>query len=73
MKLTPEEYVNHAGNDCPGCGSHGSVHMQGYIESDGCLAWANCSCEVCGATWTDTYCLTGYDNFEEGNNNEAAG
>jgi len=61
--MTQEEYVEHAGNDCPLCKAKNSASLDGEIESDGVSAWGNCSCEVCGAMWNDVYELKGFENL----------
>ena len=62
--LTSPEYAARGGSDCPVCGAKTSVRLEGPLEADGSVAWANCSCEACEAIWTEEYRLIGYDNVE---------
>jgi len=65
-QMTPEEYVEHTGNNCPSCRAENSVILEGHLETDGASAWSNCSCDVCGAIWTEEYKLVSYNNLEPG-------
>ena len=53
-----QEYVDNQGMECPACG--GPPAMAGELEALLDTAWQNCSCDDCGATWTDVFELTGY-------------
>lgn len=61
--LTSSEYAAQGGNKCPACGS-GDLDGH-FIEVDGRQAWQPVDCRACGASWVDTYMLTGYANLEE--------
>jgi transcription elongation factor Elf1 len=64
-KLTSDEYVLKEGMTCPSCGHTGCVEGE-RLDVDASGAWQNCSCNSCGAEWTDSYTLSGYDNLTEG-------
>lgn len=65
--MTVEEYLEANGLLCPAC-KEASVETIAYIElgvhGDG--AYQDCKCDACGATWTDVYQLTSFDNFAWG-------
>lgn len=61
-RLTPDEYVEDHGAFCPVCQSNDL--LGGAFEADVNCAWQRITCNSCGATWNDTYVLTGYDNLE---------
>ena len=62
--LSPEQkYLESGGSKCPNCDST-SITGCGPVEMDD-GAWQNVECEDCGATWTDTYTLTGIMNYEK--------
>lgn len=46
---------------CPNCGSEDISGES--IDVDGNGASQECGCQNCGASWTDTYKLTGYVNL----------
>lgn len=61
--LTQQQYVERHGQSCPICHE---VQVEGdHVELGGNTAWQKCWCLACGATWTDNYVLTYYDNLEE--------
>ncbi len=53
-----QEYISSRGIECPACG--GPPAMAGPLEAELDAIWQNCSCDDCGATWTDVFELTGY-------------
>jgi len=63
MALTDEEYIESAGNSCPNCRCNDSVNAD-QTFANGDSAWCNCDCSECGATWTDSYRLVGYNSLE---------
>lgn len=58
MPMTDQEYVAKGGCVCPICGHHDV--SGGFVSIDIAVASQDCSCDECGATWTDKYSLTGY-------------
>ena len=62
--LTQEEYVESNGLKCPVCGGN-EVTTDSSPEVFDFGIMQHCSC-ICGATWTDFYKLSGYNNLEKG-------
>lgn len=61
--LTPEQYVESAGIQCPICHTQ-NVRTTGSLEADGTFAIQHVKCGNCGAAWTDEYRLIGYSDLE---------
>ena len=60
--LTDAEYVATLGTCCPVCQS---TNVEGGpVEIDGGFASQEIWCKTCGASWNDTYTLTGYTGLE---------
>ena len=60
--LTDTEYVATLGTRCPVCQS---THFDGgSVEIDGATASQEIWCKTCGASWNDTYTLTGYTGLD---------
>ena len=59
-----DRYVNEGGSRCLSCQSHDIEG--GSVEIISGAAWQPVSCNSCGATWNDTYTLTGVEDFEAG-------
>lgn len=57
--LSQAEYVHKHGQVCPCCQS-GSI-CGGNVIVEGPAAYQEVSCDSCGAEWSDTYALTGYE------------
>jgi len=62
--LSQEEYVTHEGLYCPICSTRGDLDCDGNLEPDGIYINQGVKCLACGAEFTDTYILSGY-NYEE--------
>lgn len=62
MSLSSDQYVDGGGVVCPHCESD-QVQTDGAVEIDGPIAWQNCRCTKCGATWTDELKLCGYSHL----------
>lgn len=60
--LTDAEYVATLGTRCPVCQS--TRLDGGSVEIDGATASQEIRCKACGASWNDTYTLTGYTGLE---------
>lgn len=56
--MAPKLYTAAAGHVCPAC--RGENISAGSFDAEGSHAWCEVTCESCGATWNDTYKLTGY-------------
>lgn len=60
--LTDAEYVATLGTNCPVCQS---TQLEGSsVDIDGGFASQEIWCKTCGASWNDTYTLTGYTNLD---------
>ena len=60
--LTDTEYVATLGTRCPVCQN---THFDGgSVEIDGATASQEIWCKTCGASWNDTYTLTGYTGLD---------
>ena len=60
--LTDTEYVAMLGTNCPVCQS---TQLEGSsVDIDGGVASQKIWCKTCGASWNDTYTLTGYTNLD---------
>ena len=60
--LTDAEYAAKLGTNCPVCQS---THFDGgSVEIDGATASQEIWCKTCGASWNDTYTLTGYTGLD---------
>jgi hypothetical protein len=60
--MSDSQYVARKGTRCPVCGSD---HLNSEsVEADGKDGWANVSCADCGATWSDSWQLTGYFDLD---------
>ena len=60
--LTDAEYVAKLGTNCPVCQS---TQLGGSsVDIDGGVASQDVYCKTCGASWNDTYTLTGYTNLD---------
>ncbi len=63
MTLTQKQYMKNRGIRCPACDtSKVETTDNGQLNAGGGVQ--GCMCVTCGATWTDIYTLTGYDNLE---------
>ena len=60
--LTDAECVAALGTNCPVCQS--TRFDGGSVEIDGATASQEIRCMNCGASWNDTYTLTGYTGLE---------
>ena len=60
--LTDAEYVAKLGTCCPVC--RGTDVEGGPVEIDGGSASQEIRCNTCGASWNDTYTLTGYNDLD---------
>ena len=59
--LTPEEYASGKKMVCPQCGAHGLDLECGALDFDVTdTPFADVTCLECGASWVETYALTGY-------------
>jgi len=60
--MNQAQYVRSFGLECPNCGS---TNINGWLIEDYGTSSANrpCDCDDCGAEWTETYELTGYENL----------
>lgn len=57
--MTPSQYMDFGGQQCPLCRSH---EISGEApEVDVLTAWQPVSCSDCGAEWDDLYGMTGYE------------
>lgn len=63
MSMTSDEYVEHKGVRCPNCGSDRVDCDQPSSEGDPTELYSDVECCDCGATWRDTYTLSGFDNL----------
>lgn len=73
IPLTREQkYLQSRGNHCPCCGSKEISGDSGFDADDG-SATQEASCDVCNATWDDTYTLSFVDITDEGNSVELVG
>lgn len=55
------DYIANKGCRCPVCGNSEEVDLKSAIQADGGIATSEVQCAHCGAEWTDTYRLTGYE------------
>jgi hypothetical protein len=67
--MTDAQYLARGGNCCPSCGS-GDISGNSFTV-DGRTAFQGVTCADCDASWNDTYALSGFDDLEDGINNEA--
>lgn len=65
MPLTSAQYVKQNGLVCPACKTV-NVYARDFTVGGGPTAYQNCDCCECGASWTDHYGLTGYDELKPG-------
>lgn len=68
--MTDAQYSARRGCHCPSCGSSTGI-SGGALEVDGGTAWQKVDCSECGASWSDTYALTGYSDLGGGIDTEA--
>lgn len=61
--MTPEEYKADGGQYCPVC--KGCDFSGGQVEVAAGSATQEVHCHQCGASWVDTYALTGYAELEQ--------
>jgi transposase-like protein len=71
MPQTNEEFVQSCGNKCPSCQSE-NISAEDF-EPEGAHAWRPVSCDDCGASWNETYSLTGYSELEPANETDNQG
>jgi len=64
LAVSPDEYVENEGADCPVCAC-GCIQTETPRVSGGNV-YCECECCECGATWTDKYDIAGYLNLEGG-------
>ena len=62
QSLTDAEYVAKLGTRCPVCQS--TQLEGGSVNIDGGVASQDIWCKTCGASWNDTYTLTGYTDLD---------
>jgi DNA-directed RNA polymerase subunit M/transcription elongation factor TFIIS len=64
--LTPAElkYVLKLGLECPNCHGMDNLYTEGRVQTDDGNAWQSIDCGSCGATWVDTYTLTGFTDLD---------
>lgn len=67
--MTDGQYVALKGVRCPSCGSSDVSGNQ--LEVNAGEAFQPMNCSECGATWSDSYALTGYSDLEGGVDLEA--
>ena len=60
--ITPERYVEKAGQFCPVCGSN--QIEGGPFEADSSTAYQEVTCLDCDSGWNDIYNLVGYGDLE---------
>jgi hypothetical protein len=58
--LTEKEYAATAGTTCPNCEGQGTTFFDGQPGINAGMMYYDCSCYICGATWTDHFTLVGY-------------
>lgn len=63
-KMTNTEYVENGKGKCPWCESD-QITGDSVVIDEG-MALQDCTCDDCGAGWTDIYKLAGYELSEEG-------
>jgi hypothetical protein len=68
--ISPEQYAKHGGLVCPNCECAGDIEGEEVTVGNG-VALQSCYCGSCGASWTDEYTLTGYDQLELDRSSEA--
>jgi len=62
-KLTPKQYVEKEGNECPFCGSD-KLDLANGPDDCKTVIYIGVKCEDCGAEWNDRFELAGYDIIE---------
>lgn len=68
--LSPADYVNADGTVCPQCESK-DLTATAEAEPSGVNMFTPIKCDSCGASWTDVYTLSGFENFVPGKNDRA--
>ncbi|ENZ77734.1 MULTISPECIES: hypothetical protein [Ralstonia] len=63
--MTDKQYVAHRGCRCPSCGNSEDLSGDSF-NADGGTASQEMGCNVCEASWSDLYVLTGYSDLEDG-------
>ncbi len=63
--ITPAEYVESNGAQCPLCGSE-DLQGDGLRDLVGLVIVWPCRCQTCGATWMEHYKIAGYVDLEPG-------
>lgn len=61
--MTPEEYVEAGGLQCPYCRSD-DIEGQRF-DGEGRSAWSEIQCRTCGERWLDIYTLTHFEKLED--------
>jgi hypothetical protein len=59
--LSSRAYAKNSGVICPNCRT--MTVSGGERNTDDGIHTQNCSCDTCGAEWTDVYILKCYDNL----------
>lgn len=58
--MTPEEYRDAEGGQCPNCGDPQTMVEYRGIDFEGGGMYQRADCSACGFSWFDAYSLTGY-------------
>ena len=69
FKAIEARYLALGGKYCPNCQSESIV--AGPAEVDGKMAYTEVECEECHATWQEVFTLTGIDNLNVPEKQEA--
>ena len=64
VALSPSQYVKGLGLSCPCCQAQEGEGSSWDYETP--FVWQKVTCLNCGASWTDFYQLTGYENLTSG-------
>ena len=62
--MTNEEYVALHGNVCPNCNTGGKNLETTDGDISAGVGWQRIQCSKCGATWTENYSISGFDDLE---------
>jgi hypothetical protein len=62
-QIAQENYREADGSLCPNCKECGTIST-GSLEGNDSVAWQQCRCTDCGATWADKYVLAGFSDLE---------
>lgn len=62
--LSDRQYLTRSGLACPSCHRNGVTGEIPEVRDGPDQLYRPCHCQACGATWTETFRMTGYEQLK---------